>query len=121
MQSREFREVGSIWVEDPIMRRNLASVGVNVGDSASLALAYAAQTTWERERADILSLNQKLNVGRGSILMTAGHSFADDIGSSIFLSYKRPFGTPARRASFDASDLQLIEVTVGRQPSSDGG
>lgn len=121
MQSREFREVANVWVEDPIMRRNLASVGVNVGDSASVALAYAAQTTWERERADILSLNQKMSVGRGSILVTAGHSFADDIGSSFFLSYKRPFGASARRASFDASDLELIEVAVGRKQLSDGG
>lgn len=121
MQSREFREVGSVWVEDPLMRRNLASVGLNVGDSATVALAYAEQTTWERERADILSLNQKMSVGRGSILMTAGHSFGDDIGSSFFLSYKRPFGTPARRASFDASDLDLIEVAIGRQPLLDGG
>lgn len=120
MQSREFREVGSLWVEDPLMRRNLASVGLNVGDNATVALAYAEQTTWERERADILSLNQKMNVGRGSILMTAGHSFADDIGSSFFLSYKRPFGAPARRASFDASDLDLIEVAVGRKQLSDG-
>ncbi len=121
MQSREFREVGSVWVEDPLMRRNLASVGLNVGDNATVALAYAEQTTWERERADILSLNQKMNVGRGSILMTAGHSFEDDIGSSIFLSYKRPFGTPARRASFDASDLDLIEVAIGRKQVLDGG
>jgi outer membrane usher protein len=115
IQSREFREVGSVWVEDPIMRRNLASIGVNVTDGAALALAYAAQTTWERERVDVLSLNQKLNVGRGSVMMSAGHSFADDIGSSLFLSYKRPFGTPISRARFDASDLELLEVTVGRK------
>jgi outer membrane usher protein len=121
VQSREFREVGNLWVEDPIMRRNLASVGVNVGESASLAVAYAAQTTWQQERADILSLNQKLSVGRGSVLMTAGHSFAEEIGSSIFLSYKRPFGAPARRARFDASDLELIEVAIGRKQVSDGG
>ena len=121
VQSREFREVANVWVEDPIMRRNLASVGLNVGEGASVALAYAEQTTWERERADILSLNQKMSVGRGSILMTAGHSFADDVGSSFFLSYKRPFGTPARRATFDASDLELIEVAVGRRQLSDGG
>src|SRR5690606_39330858 len=51
VQSRAFREVANVWVEDPIMRRNLASVGLNVGDGASVALAYAEQTTWERERA----------------------------------------------------------------------
>ncbi len=121
LQSREFREVGTVWVEDPIMRRNLASVGVNVGERASVALAYAAQTTWQRERADILSLNQKMSVGRGSVVVTAGHSFAEEIGSSFFLSYKRPFGAPARRARFDASDLELIEIAVGRKQLSDGG
>src|SRR5690606_24855911 len=85
IQSREFREVGSLLIDDPIMRRNLASVGLNVGD-ASIAIAYAAQTTWQQERADILSLNQKMNVGNGSITVTAGHSFAEDVGSSVFLS-----------------------------------
>lgn len=121
VQSREFREVANVWVEDPIMRRNLASVGLNVGEGATIALAYAEQTTWERERADILSLNQKMSFGRGSILVTAGHSFADDVGSSFFLSYKRPFGTPARRATFDTQDLELIEVAVGRRQLSEGG
>lgn len=121
VQSREFREVGSVWVDDPIMRRNLASVGVNISDQASVALAYAAQTTWERERADIFSLNQKMTVGRGSIMMSAGHSFADDVGSTFFLSYKRPFGAPARRARFDESDLELMEVAVSKKALSSGG
>jgi hypothetical protein len=48
-------------------------------------------------------------------MMTAGHSFENDIGSSLFLSYKRPFGTPTRIARFDASDLELLEVTVGKK------
>lgn len=121
VQSREFREVGTVWVEDPIMRRNLASVGLNISDAATVALAYAAQTTWERERADIFSLNQKMTVGRGSIVVSAGHSLEDDIGSSFFLSYKRPFGSPARRARFDESDLELMEVAVGRKDLSSGG
>lgn len=121
LQSREFREVGTAWVEDPIMRRNLASVGLNVGDRASVALAYAAQTTWQDERADIVSLNQKMSVGRGSIVMTAGHSFAQNIGSSFFLQYKRPFGASASRVHFDASDLDLIEVAVGKKQLADGG
>jgi len=121
VQSREFREVGSLLIEDPIMRRNLASVGLNVGDAASIAIAYAAQTTWQQERADILSLNQKMSVGSGSITVTAGHSFAEDIGSSFFLSYKRPFGGGPRRARFDASDLDLIEVAVGKKPLGEGG
>lgn len=121
IQSREFREVGSLLIDDPIMRRNLASVGLNVGD-ASIAIAYAAQTTWQQERADILSLNQKMNVGNGSITVTAGHSFAEDVGSSVFLSYKRPFGGGGLRpARFDASDLELIEVAVGKKPLGEGG
>ena len=115
IQSREFREVGSVWVEDPIMRRNLASIGVNLSEGAALAVAYAAQTTWQRERVDMLSLNQKMNLGQGSIMMTAGHSLAENIGSSVFLSYKRPFGTPTRTARFDASDLEMLEVTVGKR------
>jgi outer membrane usher protein FimD/PapC len=115
IQSREFREVGSVWVEDPIMRRNLASIGVNVSEGAALAVAYAAQTTWQRERVDMLSLNQKMNLGRGSIMMTAGHSLVENIGSSVFLSYKRPFGIPTRIARFDASDLEMLEVTVGKR------
>jgi outer membrane usher protein FimD/PapC len=121
IQSREFREVGSVWVDDPIMRRNLASVGLNVGEKTTVALAYAEQTTWERERADIVSLNQKMSVGRGSLSMSAGHSLAEDIGSSFFLSYKRPFGAPARRVRFDASDLELLEVTLGQKRATDGG
>jgi outer membrane usher protein FimD/PapC len=121
IQSREFREVGSVWVDDPIMRRNLASVGLNVSETASVALAYAEQTTWQRERADIISLNQKMSVGRGSISMTAGHSLAEEIGSSFFLSYKRPFGAPARRARFDASDLELLEVTLTQRKGLGGG
>ncbi len=115
IQSREFREVGSVWVEDPIMRRNLASIGVNVSEGAALAVAYAAQTTWQRERVDMLSLNQKMNLGQGSIMMTAGHSLVENIGSSVFLSYKRPFGTSTRTARFDASDLEMLEVTVGKR------
>ena len=100
MQSREFREVGSITLADPIMERRLASVGVNSTEGSKLSLAYATQTTWARERSNVLALKQSVSVGRGSLSMSAGHSLADNFGSSLFISYKRPLGdvctAPAR-------------------------
>jgi outer membrane usher protein FimD/PapC len=115
IQSREFRSVGSSWVEDPMMRRHLASVGLNLSSRASIAVAYAEQTTWNQTRADILSINKKVTLGKGSVTVTAGHSANEEIGSSFVLSYKRPLGSPApRRAEFDESDLELLEVTVDK-------
>jgi outer membrane usher protein len=99
LQSRSFREVGSVVMEDPIMQRNLASVGVNVLESGNLSLAYATQTTWARERMNIIALQQSLNVGRGSLAMSAGHSLEDNIGSSVFISYKLPLGTVRKSRS----------------------
>jgi outer membrane usher protein FimD/PapC len=98
LQSREFRDIGSTVLTDPIMQRDLASVGVNVTDSANLALAYATQTTWERVRIDVVALKQSVRVGRGALSMSAGHSFEENFGSSLFISYQRPLGlqTPAR-------------------------
>ncbi|HEV8333977.1 MAG TPA: hypothetical protein VGQ22_21320 [Steroidobacteraceae bacterium] len=98
MQSREFRDIGSTVLTDPIMQRDLASVGVNVTDGANLALAYATQTTWERVRIDVIALKQSVRVGRGALSMSAGHSFEENFGSSLFISYQRPLGlqTPAR-------------------------
>jgi outer membrane usher protein len=92
MQSRDFREVGSLVLQDPIMQRNLASIGMKVLDTGSLSLAYAGQTTWDRERMDIIALQQSFSVGRGSLSMSAGHSAGADIGSSVFISYKLPLG-----------------------------
>lgn len=92
MQSREFREVGSVALSDPIMQRELASVGVNVAEGANLSLAYATQTTWARERMNLIALQQSMSVGRGSLSMSAGHSLEDNFGSSVFISYKRPLG-----------------------------
>jgi outer membrane usher protein len=98
LQSREFRDIGSVDLTDPIMQRDLASVGVNVTDGANLALAYATQTTWQRVRVDVIALKQSVRVGRGALSMSAGHSFEENFGSSLFISYQRPFGlqTPAR-------------------------
>lgn len=99
LQSREFREAGSIVTSDPIMQRNLASIGMKVLDTGSLSLAYASQTTWDRERMNIIALQQSLSLGRGSLSMSAGHSLEDNIGSSIFVSYKRPLGFVRRSRS----------------------
>jgi outer membrane usher protein FimD/PapC len=98
IQSREFRDIGAAVLSDPVMQRDLASVGLNVTDRANLSLAYATQTTWERVRVDVIALKQSVSVGRGALSMSAGHSFSENFGSSLFLSYKRPFGlnTPAR-------------------------
>jgi outer membrane usher protein len=100
MQSRGFREVGSLVVQDPVMQRNLASIGMKVLEAGSLSLAYASQTTWDRERMDIIALQQSFSVGRGSLSMSAGHSASANIGSSVFISYKLPLGfaRPARSA-----------------------
>ena len=92
MQSREFRDIGAVTLTDPIMQRDLASVGLNVTDRASLALAYATQTTWERVRINVMALKQSVGVGRGALSMSAGHSFSENFGSSLFISYKRPLG-----------------------------
>jgi outer membrane usher protein FimD/PapC len=113
LQSREFREIGSITLADRVMQRDLASVGVNVTKGSSLSLAYATQTTWTRQRTNLLALQQSMNVGRGSLSMSAGHSLEDNFGSSLFVSYKRPFGMrrPAR-AIVQELDLGLLNGSL---------
>lgn len=108
IQSREFREIGTDALADPVMQRDLASVGVNVAEGANLSLAYASQLTWERERTNLIALKQSVAMGRGSLSMSAGHSLADNFGSSVFISYKRPLGGTrplARRPVLDELDL----------------
>ena len=117
MQSREVREVGSITLADPIMDRKLASVGVNVSEGSNLSLAYATQTTWARERSNVLALKQSVGLGRGSLSMTAGHSLADNFGSSLFISYKRPLGFGGVRPQRDAIeefDLDMLAAPAGQ-------
>jgi outer membrane usher protein len=97
MQSREFREAGALALADPIMERELASLGVNVAKRANLSLAYATQTTWNEARTNLIAVQQSLGVGRGSLSMSAGHSLEDNFGSSLFISYKRPLGGEKRR------------------------
>ena len=107
-QTREFRDIGSVALSDPIMQRDLASVGVAVTESASLSVAYATQTTWARERTNLIAIQQSMGVGRGTMSMSAGHSLADNFGSSLFISYKRPFGVRRPiRATIDEFDLHL--------------
>lgn len=113
MQSREFREIGGVMLADPIMQRDLASVGVNLTDGTNLSLAYATQTTWERVRVDVIALKQSVSVGRGALSMSAGHSFAENFGSSLFISYKRPLGmrstarSPIRELDMESIDSLL--------------
>lgn len=110
LQSRAFREIGSVDLTDPIMQRDLASIGVNVTEGANLALAYATQTTWERARVDVIALKQSVRVGRGALSMSAGHSFEENFGSSLFISYQRPLGlqTPSR-SPIREFDMNVID------------
>ena len=108
IQSREFRDIGSLSLTDPIMQRDLASVGVNVTERSTLSVAYATQTTWARERTNLIALKQSMGVGRGSLSMSAGHSLEDNVGSSLFISYPRPLGQIRRtRALIEEFELQL--------------
>jgi outer membrane usher protein FimD/PapC len=112
IQSREFRDVGSAWSIDPLMQRNLASVGLNTGPTSNLALAYASQTTWAQERSNLISLSQSLALGRGSVSMSARHSLVDSVGSSVFVSYQRPFGWSLRRETVREFDLDLFNIPL---------
>jgi outer membrane usher protein FimD/PapC len=113
LQSRQFRDIGAVVLTDPIMQRDLASVGLNVTDRANLALAYATQTTWDRVRVDVIALKQSFSVGRGALSMSAGHSFESNFGSSVFISYKRPLGlrVPAR-SPIQEFDLETIDSLI---------
>ncbi|PZN32301.1 MAG: hypothetical protein DIU71_07860 [Proteobacteria bacterium] len=106
-QSRAFRDLGDVATEHPIMSRDLASVGVKISENSSLALAYATQVTWDDERINLISLSQRTNIGHASLSMTAGHSLEDNFGSSVFISYKRPFAPPPRRADSDIDEVEL--------------
>jgi outer membrane usher protein len=110
MQSREFREAGSAASADPIMQRDLASVGLNVTDAANLSVAYATQTTWAQERMNLIAIQQSLNLGSGSLSMSAGHSLEDNFGSSVFISYKRPLGfARPKRSPIQEFDPVLLD------------
>lgn len=109
MQSREFREIATAALTDPVMQRDLASIGINVAEGSSLSLAYATQVTWARERTNLVALKQSMSVGRGSLSMSAGHSLADNFGSTLFISYKRPLGgTRPARSAIEEFDVDIL-------------
>jgi outer membrane usher protein FimD/PapC len=110
-QSRDFREVGTAGVADPIMERGLASLGMKVSERSNLAVTYATQTTWERERVNLIGLSQNMQVGRGSLSMSAGHSLVAADGSSVFISFSRPIGlvTPIRASASNSIEPMLME------------
>jgi outer membrane usher protein FimD/PapC len=109
VQSREFREINTIALTDPVVQRDLASIGIKVAEGANLSLAYATQMTFMRERANLLAVRQSMNVGIGSLSVSAGHSLAESVGSSVFVSYQRPFGTLRReRSPVQEFDLDLL-------------
>jgi outer membrane usher protein len=120
LQSRDFREVHSLALVDPIMQRDLASLGINVMEGANLSLSYATQTTWQRERANLIAIRQSMSVGAGSLSMSAGHSMMEDVGSSFFVSYQRPFGTPRRqeRSPVEEFDLEMLTRPLMREATS---
>jgi len=68
MQSRTFRQVGELAVPDPIEQQTLASVGVKLSRNSNLAVAYATQTTFDREQANVLALNQSMQLGIRTII-----------------------------------------------------
>jgi outer membrane usher protein FimD/PapC len=107
LQSREFREIGTAEFSVPVAQRDLASLGINVTDGAHLSLVYATQTTWERERTNLIALQQSLSLGQGALAMSAGHSLEDNFGSSVFISYKRPLGTPRPAPPSPVQELDL--------------
>jgi hypothetical protein len=81
-----------------------------VTEGANLSLAYATQTTWERVRVDVIALKQSVRVGRGSLSMSAGHSFEENFGSSLFISYQRPLGLQSpSRSPIQEFDLETID------------
>ena len=109
LQSREFREIHSLAATDPIMQRDLASIGVNVTEESTLSLSYATQTTWLRERSNLIAIRQSMSFGAGSLSMSAGHSQVADVGSSVFVSYQRPFGARRHeRSELEEFDLNLL-------------
>ena len=57
-----------------------------------------------------MAVKQSMALGRGSLSMSAGHSLEDNFGTSLFISYRRPFGVslPAR-SSIHEFDLGLLD------------
>lgn len=124
MQSREFRDIRALAMDDPIMQRDLASIGINVSDGATVSLSYASQTTWQRARSDLIAIRHSVSLGTGSLSMSAGHSRLADVGSSVFISYQRTFGFGIRRgerSELEEFDLNLLTRPLQLPTPSDGG
>jgi hypothetical protein len=61
-------------------------------------------------RIDVIALRQSVSVGRGALSMSAGHSFEENFGSSVFISYRRPLGLQApARSPIREFDLEMID------------
>ena len=114
-QTREFREAGSQTVSDPVMQRDLASIGLNLAEGSTLSLAYATQTTWNNEKKNLIALKKGMTLGRGSLSMIASHSLADNFGSSVFISYLRSFGTlRTTRSAIEEFDIDAIAAPLAQ-------
>jgi outer membrane usher protein FimD/PapC len=114
-QTREFREVGSVSAADPIMQRDLASVGLNLSPGSTLSLAYATQTTWSHEKMNLIALKKGMTMGRGSLSMSASHSLVDNFGSSLFISYQRPFGLlRVTRTAIEEFDIDALSQPIAQ-------
>lgn len=117
IQSRDFRDIASLALADPVMQRDLASIGMKTSQSTNLSLAYATQVTFSRERTNLIALRQSMGLGRGSLSMSAGHSLEDNFGSSLYISYQRPLGLGARRLL--RSPVQEFELDLPRLMTPD--
>jgi outer membrane usher protein len=114
-QTREYREVGAVIVLDPLARRDLASIGVNTAPGSQLSLAYATQTTWSREKMNLIALTQSMMLGRGALSMSAGHSLTDSVGSTVFISYRRSLGTlRVKAAAIQEFDIDALTAPLLR-------
>ena len=54
-----------------------------------------------------------MGVGRGTMSMSAGHSLEDNFGSSLFISYKRPFGV-VRQTRPMLEEIEELELQLPR-------
>ncbi|MET0657055.1 MAG: hypothetical protein ABW110_02720 [Steroidobacteraceae bacterium] len=114
-QSREFREIATAAATDAVMERGVASFGLKTGDTSNLAVTYATQTTWDRERVNLIGLSQSMQLGRSSVSMTAGRSLVAADGSSVFISFTRPFGFFAPKRISLVDDLEpLLDRAVSQ-------
>lgn len=89
LQSPKFRELGSATAPDAVEQRWLATLGAKLGDSGSLAVAYASQKTFALRRTDIVTMTQSIELGRkGTISVVANRTVNDDeTDAAVKVSY----------------------------------